>query len=191
MLFFFQPKILHGHCLQFLLGVKMAAKETENNTCSKFGGDKKKELYGMLWYFLEWSIDSITTCLAHAPKKCTQSGKFQFDINSPFENTVYPKTKDAFPKIQAWAYSRYSHLHRSCLRNIREFKMSRQLTATKTSHEKWTRIFSVFIVIIPTRLLCQMQENSSGAEFLSTIAKFIEKKKILSLLVYVLHKTWK
>ena len=119
----------------------MAAKETENNTCSKFGGDKKKELYGMLWYFLEWSIDSITTCLAHAPKKCTQSGNFQFDINSPFENTVYPKTKDAFPKIQAWAYSRYSHLHRSCLRNIREFKMSRQLTATKTSHEKWTRIF--------------------------------------------------
>ena len=79
----------------------MAAKETENNTCSKFGGDKKKELYGMLWYFLEWSIDSITTCLAHAPKKCTQSGNFQFDINSPFENTVYPKTKDAFPKIQA------------------------------------------------------------------------------------------
>ena len=47
------------------------------------------------------AIDSITACLAHAPKKCTQSGNFQFDINSPFQNTVYPKTKDAFPKIQA------------------------------------------------------------------------------------------
>ena len=45
-------------------------------------------------------IDSITACLAHAPKKCTQSGNFQFDINSPFQNTVYSKTKDAFPKIQ-------------------------------------------------------------------------------------------
>ena len=51
------------------------------------------------------AIDSITACLAHTPKKCTlQSGNFQFDINSPasFQNTVYPKTKDAFPKIQAW-----------------------------------------------------------------------------------------
>ena len=36
-------------------------------------------------------------------------------------------------------------------------------------------IFSVFIVIIPTRLLCQMYVNSSGAEFLSTISKFIKR----------------
>ena len=62
------------------------------------------------------TIDSITACLAHAPKNCTQSGNFQFNINSPFQNTVYPKTTDAFPKIQAWAYNRYPHLHRSCLR---------------------------------------------------------------------------
>ena len=32
-----------------------------------------------------------------------------------FQNTVYPKTKDAVPKIQAWAYKRYSHLHWSRL----------------------------------------------------------------------------
>ena len=32
-----------------------------------------------------------------------------------FQNTVCPKTKDAFPKIQAWAYNRYSRLHRSRL----------------------------------------------------------------------------
>ena len=30
-----------------------------------------------------------------------------------FQNIVCPKTKDAFPKIQAWAYNRYSRLHRS------------------------------------------------------------------------------
>ena len=31
------------------------------------------------------AIDSITACLAHAPKKGTQSG--QFDINATFQNT--------------------------------------------------------------------------------------------------------
>ena len=64
------------------------------------------------------AVDSITACRAHTPKKCTQSGNFQFDKNSPesFQNTFYPKTKDTFPKIQAWAYNRYSRLHRSRLR---------------------------------------------------------------------------
>ena len=32
-----------------------------------------------------------------------------------FQNTVCPNTKDAFPKIQAWAYNRYSRLNRSRL----------------------------------------------------------------------------
>ena len=41
--------------------------------------------------------------------------------------------------------------------------------------EKGTHIFSVSIVIIPTRLLCQMQANPSGAEFLSTISKFMKR----------------
>ena len=30
-------------------------------------------------------------------------------------------------------------------------------------------------MIIPTRLLCQMQANSSGAEFLLTISKFMKR----------------
>ena len=48
-------------------------------------------------------IVSIMACLAHAPKTCTQSGNFQFDIKSPshFKYTICPKTKDALPKIQA------------------------------------------------------------------------------------------
>ena len=41
------PRILHKHCLQFLLGVKMAPRETENNAYAK-----NKEHYGMLWYLL-------------------------------------------------------------------------------------------------------------------------------------------
>ena len=40
--------------------------------------------------------------------------------------------------------------------------------------EKGIHIFPVSIVIIPTRLLCQMQAKSSGAEFLSTISKFMK-----------------
>ena len=36
MLFVCHPKILHKHCLQFLLAVKMAPRETENNAYAKF-----------------------------------------------------------------------------------------------------------------------------------------------------------
>ena len=35
--------------------------------------------------------------------------------------------------------------------------------------------FLFSIVIIPTHLLSQMQANSSGAEFLSTISKFMKR----------------
>ena len=55
MLFVCHPKILRKHCFQFLLGVKMALQETENNAYPKFWGDKQRAL----WYgigFLEWSI---------------------------------------------------------------------------------------------------------------------------------------
>ena len=55
MLFVCHPKILHKHCLHFLLGVKMAPRETENKAYAKFWGENKYH-YGMLWYFLEWSI---------------------------------------------------------------------------------------------------------------------------------------
>ena len=50
MLFVCHPKILHKHRPQFLLGVKTAPRETENNAYAN------KENYGMFGYFLEWSI---------------------------------------------------------------------------------------------------------------------------------------
>ena len=56
MLYVCHPQILHNHCLQFLLGVKMAPRETEDNHYAKFWVTNK-EYYGMLWYFLEWSIN--------------------------------------------------------------------------------------------------------------------------------------
>ena len=33
------------------------------------------------------SLAQATACLAHAPKKCTQSGILQFDINATFQNS--------------------------------------------------------------------------------------------------------
>ena len=53
-------------------------------------------------------------------------------------------------------------------------------TTKADSHENVTWksefiFFSVSIVIIPTRLLCQMQANSSGTEFLSSISKFMKR----------------
>ena len=46
------------------------------------------------------AIVSITACLAHAPKKCTQSGNFQFDIKSPsdFKTLSARKLKTLFQK---------------------------------------------------------------------------------------------
>ena len=51
MLFVCHPEILREHCLQFLLGVKMALRETENNAYAKFWGDKQKAL----WYVMVFS----------------------------------------------------------------------------------------------------------------------------------------
>ena len=51
MLFVCHPKILHKHCLQFLLGVKMPPRETENNAYAKFSwGDKKRALGNVMLF---------------------------------------------------------------------------------------------------------------------------------------------
>ena len=50
--------------------------------------------------------------------------------------------------------------------------------------EKWVHIFLVSIVIILTRLLCQMQANCSGAEFQSTISKFMKR---MNFVIACLH----
>ena len=48
------------------------------------------------------AIVSITDCLAHAPKKCTQSGNFQFDIKSPSDFKILSarKLKTLFQKYK-------------------------------------------------------------------------------------------
>ena len=63
MLFVYHPKILHKYCFQFLLGVKMARRESENNAYAKFLGDKQR----ILWYVMVFSgvvnTDTVLTRL--------------------------------------------------------------------------------------------------------------------------------
>ena len=52
----------------------MAPRETENNAYFKQNfGVTNKEHYGMLWYFLEWSISHLVLQIRHrnAPKSAT------------------------------------------------------------------------------------------------------------------------
>ena len=56
MLFVCHPKILHKLCRQFLLGVKMASGETENNAYANFWGDKQRTL----WYVMV--LSGVVNC---------------------------------------------------------------------------------------------------------------------------------
>ena len=64
MLFACHPKILHKHCLQFLLGVEMVQWETENNTSAKFWRDKQRvSLYDMVFSGVVNSFESLRSPL--------------------------------------------------------------------------------------------------------------------------------
>ena len=60
---------------------------------------------------LDHGLSGSCTKEMHAVRKLS----VWYKIPIWFQNTVCPKTKDAFPKIQAWAYNRYSRLHLSRL----------------------------------------------------------------------------
>ena len=55
MLFVWHPEIFHKYCLQFLLGVKITRRETENNASAKFWGDKQRAL----WYVMLFSWSGL------------------------------------------------------------------------------------------------------------------------------------
>ena len=61
MLFVCYPKILHKHCLQFLLEFKMAPRETENNAYARFWSDKQRAF----WYVMVFSgVVNSAQCLS-------------------------------------------------------------------------------------------------------------------------------
>ena len=81
MFFVCHPNILHKHCLQFLLGVKMAPRETENNAYAKFLGDKQRAL----WYVLVFSgvvncCKNLSMFLLHPKGNAIRTGDRSFEI---------------------------------------------------------------------------------------------------------------
>ena len=101
-----------------------------------------------------------------------------YEIPIWFQNTVCPKTNlTLFHKYKLeLATGIHTCIGHVLCKNYRVFKRYHDdWRPRKRRMEKWIHIFSVSIVIIPTRLLCQMQANSSGAEFLSTISKFMKR----------------
>ena len=92
------------------------------------------------------AIVSITACLVHAPKKCTQSGNFQFDIKSPSDFKILSarKLKTLFQKYKLELTTGIHACigHASCV-NTREFLKD---TTTADSHENvaWKSEFTFF-----------------------------------------------
>ena len=100
MLFDCRPKVLHKHCLQFLLGVKMAPRETENNAYAKFWGDKQRTL----WYvmvFLEWSIVTSlpSTCSSNSSSFFCWCHLMDISTHKSRKNQQPPYPKDATSSV--------------------------------------------------------------------------------------------
>ena len=135
-------------------------------------------------------------CLDHGlsgsfTKEMQAVRNFHFDIKSPSDFKILSarKLKTLFEKYKL----QLTTCIHACIGHVlREYIYRKILkdTITADSHENIARksafiFFSVSIVIIPTRLLCRMQANLSGAEFLSTISKFM---KIMNFVIACLRR---
>ena len=127
-------------------------------------------------YCLDHGLSGSCTKEMHAVRKLS----VWYKIPIWFQNTVCPKTKDAFPKIQASAYNGYSQLHQP------------RLAADSHENVTWK---SEFIFFQSLSWLFQL------ADFVKCKRTLLElnfykpspsswREWILSLLVYVLYKTW-
>ena len=92
-LFACHPQILHKHCLQFLLWVKMAPRETENNACAKFGSDEQ-------WYVMVFSrvVNWSTYLLLPFRRPCWLCRLFRQSIFR--EKTVSPQSPSFLGHLQ-------------------------------------------------------------------------------------------
>ena len=92
------------------------------------------------------AIFLIKACLAHAPKKCTQSGNFQLDAKSPSDVKILSarKLKTLFQKYQlALTTGIHACIGHECVINIREFLKD---TTTADNHDNvaWKKEFTFF-----------------------------------------------
>ena len=98
MLFVCHLKNLHKHCLQFLLGVKMAPRETENNVCAKCWGDKQRAL----WYVLVFSgvVNLQSIFFTAADMQIRLNSDWTIDYNRMTRKRIYLKKLDAAKALQ-------------------------------------------------------------------------------------------
>ena len=96
MLLVCHPKILHKYCLQFLLRVKMAPRETENNAYAKFWGDKQRAL----WYVMVFSgvvnikfVSVLVTCAIETLAGVVVGISGRCDQESSPNITILPATQ--------------------------------------------------------------------------------------------------
>ena len=89
------------------------------------------------------AIVSIRSCLAHAPKKCTQSGDFQFDMKSPSDFKILSarKLKALFQKYKLELTTGiHACISQASCVNTREF-LKDTTTADRESHLKLPIIY--------------------------------------------------
>ena len=135
-------------------------------------------------YWLDHGLSGSCTKEMHAVRKLS--------VWYPVQNTASTrKLKTLFQKYKLELTTGIHVCIDHTFLNIQEIKMPRQLTATKTSHEKWIPIFSVSIMIIPTRITYFVKCKRTLLE-LNFYQPYPSswREWILSLLVYVLHRTW-
>ena len=92
------PKILHKHFLQFLWGVKLAPRETENNAYATFWGGKQRALWYVMVY-LEWSIHRTEKVNKFFAYRC-----HHYQHKHPYpryrkHKTEGEQTKNVFPTV--------------------------------------------------------------------------------------------
>ena len=86
---------MHKHWLQFLLGIKWPQEKLKTMLMQNFGVINK-EHYGMIWYFLEWSIKQAKTglfiqnlCETEHPGDYERAGIFILDSRRDLGARLY------------------------------------------------------------------------------------------------------
>ena len=124
------------------------------------------------------AIVSTTACLVHAPKKCTQSGNFQFDTKSLFELKILSarKLKTLFQKYKLHLTTCIHACIGHVLRKYIYRQIPRRLTATKTSHRKVNSYFFQSLSwLFQLAYFVKCNRTLLELNFYSTISKFMKR----------------
>ena len=97
------------------------------------------------------AIVSITTCLAYAPKKCSQSGNFQFDVKSSSDSTpllCQMQANSSDPYQSSWReWFCYCLFTSFTKREIGHSRVVVQLTAKKCTKKRDARAKLLFCLV--------------------------------------------